>query len=157
MRYAVSTTEYLLELVRQKIQIVHDSGVAVLSVLVRRCGDHRELRLMQLLGAEATQSRFVNLRKDCFELLALYVVHQTAALKAKPPFWSSLVAFAAKGVHNSADVRVRDAALALLAIVEVERPKLVTSVVKAMNVHLKARYDSDFKSTKPTVCRCVQF
>lgn len=41
LRYSYSCMESMFELARIKIKVVHDSGLSVLKVLVKNCGDHK--------------------------------------------------------------------------------------------------------------------
>merc|ERR1719242_518834 len=132
LRYAYATMETMLELVRQKIQIVRLSGLAVLTVIVKNCGDHQgTLRMLDILGTTAVSSKFVNLKKDCFDLLHLYLMEQPFALHTENTFWSKLIEFTKLGVNDSAEVR--DSALRLLAQIELERPKLTKPIISSMN------------------------
>ena len=143
LKYSYTTIEYIYELVRQKIKVVHESGLSVLIVLLKNCGDHKEFKMMDILGKEGTTSKFVNLQKDCFDLLLLYVKQQNETLKSKKEFWSKLMEYTKKGVNDTADVR--NSALRVLAQIESERPNIVKDVVNKMNVHLKKRYENEYR------------
>ena len=143
LRYSYTTIEYIFELVRQKIKVVHESGMNVLTVLLKNCGDHKEFKMMNIFGKEGTTSKFVNLQKDCFDLLLLYLKMQNSTLKSRKEFWSKLLGYTQKGVNDTADVR--NSALSLLACIESERPNLVKDVVNKMNVHLKKRYENEYR------------
>ena len=143
LKYSYTTIEYLYELVRQKIKVVHESGYNVLVVLLKNCGDHKECKMLDILGREATTSKFVNLQKDCFDLLLLYLTQQSDALKSKEHFWTKLVKYTEKGVDDTAEVR--NSALRLLAQIEAERPQMAAGIVGKMDKHLRKRYDSEYK------------
>merc|ERR1712228_443125 len=143
LKYSFTTTEYMFELIRQKIHITHISGLNVLIVMLKNCGDHKHFKIMDILGREATTLKFTNLQKDCFDLLLLYLKQQSDLLKSNKEYWSKLIGYTKKGVNDNADIR--NSALALLAQIEYERPKLVKDIISKMNAHLKKRYDSEYK------------
>eukprot|EP01084_Bolivina_argentea_P237861 399640_1 len=145
LKYAYTTIEYIYELVRQKIQVVHESGYNVLTVLLKNCGDHKECKMLDILGREGTTSKFVNLQKDCFDLLHLYLTQQNENLKSKQKFWDKLLEYTQKGINDTADVR--NSALKLLSQIQVERPQLVGNIINKMGVHLKKRYESEYMSS----------
>eukprot|EP01084_Bolivina_argentea_P269933 458878_1 len=143
LKYSYTTIEYLYELVRQKIAVVHQSGYNTLLVLLKNCGDHKHCKIMDILGREATTSKFENLKKDCFDLLLIYLDEQSAELKAKKEFWSKLMEYTTKGVKDNADVR--NSALTLLAHIQAEKPEVTKAVIKGMGVHLRKRYDTQYR------------
>ena len=145
LKYSYTTIEYIFELVRQKIKVVHESGLNVLIILLKNCGDHKEFKMMDILGKEGTTSKFVNLQKDCFDLLLLYLKRQNDSLKSKKEFWSKLIEYTKKGVNDTADVR--NSALSLLAQIEAERGSLVKDIINKMNVHLKKRYENEYRTS----------
>lgn len=68
-------------------------------------------------------------------------------LKNEDAFWDKLIPYCEAGVKDVANVR--DNALWLLALIQVERHDLAFPITKAMGEHLKARYESDYRNQRP--------
>ena len=143
LKYSYTTIEYIYELVRQKIKVVHESGYNVLVVLLKNCGDHKECKILDILGREGTTSKFVNLQQDCFDLLLLYLTQQSEQLKSRDLFWTKLVSYTQLGVNDTAEVR--NSALRVLAQIEAERPQMASDIIGKMGGHLRKRYESEFR------------
>ena len=129
---------------------------------------------METIGEEAITSKFQDLKADCFEFLCLYFEKQTGmmffififlflfiffifivnilfyhldTLKNEDAFWDKLIPYCQSGVKDVANVR--DNALWLLSLIQVERHDLAFPITKSMGAHLKARYDSDYRNQRP--------
>eukprot|EP01084_Bolivina_argentea_P067255 122516_1 len=102
LRYAYSTITYIYELVRLKIFVVHITGYSLLSTLFKHCADHKEYKMMHLLGDEAVDSKFQNLQKDCFDLLLVYFQSKkNEKHKKKDEFYQGLMGYVVKGVEDA--------------------------------------------------------
>eukprot|EP01083_Nonionella_stella_P303820 1053073_1 len=147
LRYANSTITYIYELVRLKIFVVHITGCSLLSTLFKHCADHKEYKMMHLLGDEAVDSKFQNLQKDCFDLLLVYFQSKkNEKHKKKDEFYQGLMGYVVKGVEDADEIR--NSAMTLLAAIESEKPKLTKPTIKKMNVHLKKRYEEEYRTKK---------
>ena len=68
-------------------------------------------------------------------------------LKNEDAFWDKLIPYCQAGVKDVANVR--DNALWLLSLIQVERHDLAFPITKSMGAHLKARYESDYRNQRP--------
>merc|ERR1712244_161864 len=109
-------------------------------------GDSSKLKFLELLGREANESKYQNLKKDCFEILLVYFHHQTDSLKQDDNFWKTLMKITKKGVEDVD--QIRNAALHLLAAIQVERHDLAFPIIKKMNDHLRKRYESEYQISR---------
>ena len=71
----------------------------------------------------------------------------TDSLKDEDAFWEKLIPYCEAGVKDVANVR--DNALWLLSLIQVERHDLAFPITKAMGEHLRQRYESDYRNQRP--------
>eukprot|EP01084_Bolivina_argentea_P140316 246719_1 len=154
-KYGTALIEYMYELIRLKINVNNMMGRSVLRCLVKNCPDTKKLRFLELLGKEANNSKYQNLKKDCFDLLTEYFKHQTNALKQDSNFWDTLMKYTSKGVQDVD--QARNAALTLLAHVQCERCDLAEPVINQMNDHLRKRYETQYQISRGNKANVNQF
>merc|ERR1712113_779810 len=121
-------------------------GRSVLICLVKNCPDRSKLKFLELLGKEANNSKYQNLKKDCMDIITIYFHHQTQSLKEDEAFWKLLMQITKKGVEDVD--QIRNAALHLLAAIQVESPGLAFPIIKAMNEHLRKRYEAEYQISR---------
>eukprot|EP01084_Bolivina_argentea_P108198 193353_1 len=144
LRYSYKTIEYIFELIRQKIFVVHITGFNLLSTIFKHCSDHKEFKMMHILGREGTNSKFQNLQQYCFDLLLIYFdSNKNNKHKQKDEFYIDLMQYVTKGINDSDEIR--NSAMNLLAAIQYEKKDITKSVIKKMNVHLKKRYNEQYK------------